>query len=352
MSAVSRQAYVYVGLAGEGQHIGAGGVYRRADGDQEWQTVASGLPQNPQVRALLVHPRNPEIIYAGTQRGPYRSDDCGDHWEPLGDPHDGGEVWSLAFHPHDPNTIFAGYEPCAIERSEDGGASWRKMNTEEVIFPHVTTYMEPLAKRVIGIAIDSSHPMDMYAAIEVGGVLASRDGGESWESVTDGLYTEIHTLDLHGVEVNAAQPGSVYIVTRVGPFRSRDRGRHWEYVQVEEMFPGGSYCRELLTAPDDPRTMYLAASAGGGASPAGTVPAGALFRSRDTGETWEKMDLGETPASLMARVAISRADPSQLHCCSRDGQVFSSYDAGDTWDKSQLPAETLRGRHVYSMACG
>ena len=49
-------------------------------------------------------------------------------------------------------------------------------------------------------------------------------------------------------------------------FRSRDKGARWEHVQVEEMFPGGSYCRDLLVAPDDPKTMYLAAGAGGGAA--------------------------------------------------------------------------------------
>jgi len=32
------------------------------------------------VRALAVHPQNPEIVYAGTQSGPYRSADRGDTW--------------------------------------------------------------------------------------------------------------------------------------------------------------------------------------------------------------------------------------------------------------------------------
>jgi len=133
--------------------------------------------------------------------------------------------------------------------------------------------------------------MDMYAAIEVGGLLASRDGGESWESITDGLYVRNNTLDLHGVQVSPAAPGTVYIIAQVAMFRSRDRGHHWEHVQVEEMFPGGSYCRGLLVAPNDPHTMYLAAGAGGGGAPRGTQEAGALFRSLDIGETWERVDL-------------------------------------------------------------
>src|SRR6266581_4207128 len=135
------RTFVYVGLAGEGEYIGAGGLYRYATDNAEWQNLSKGLPSNPQVRALLMNPHNPAILYAGTHRGPYRSDDRGEHW--------------------------------------------KKMNTEKVIFPHITTYMPPLGKRVIGMAADPSDPQDMYAAIEVGGLLASHDGGESWESTTD-----------------------------------------------------------------------------------------------------------------------------------------------------------------------
>ena len=145
--------------------------------------------------------------------------------------------------------------------------------------------MPPLAKRVIGIAADPSNPQDMYASVEVGGLLASRDGGESWESITDGVYVDNHTVDLHGVKVSQAAPGVVYIIAQIAMFRSRDRGHHWEHVRFGEMFPGGSYCRGLTIAPDDPKTMYLAAGAGGGSAPPGTKEAGALFRSQDIGET-------------------------------------------------------------------
>ena len=352
MSPDNHETYVYVGLAGEGEHIGLGGLYRRADGDEEWQSITNDLPQNPQVRTLLVHPEKPEIIYAGTHLGPYRSDDRGDHWEALEAPREGADVWSLAFHPQDPNIIYAGYEPCAIYRSETGGASWRKTDTEKVRFPHITTYLPPLGKRVIGIAADPSNPMDMYAAIEVGGLLASRDGGESWESAIDGPYVRNNTLDLHGVQVSPTAAGLVYIITQVAMFRSRDRGYHWEHVQIEEMFPGGSYCRGLQIAPDDPKTMYLAAGAGGGGAPPGTVEAGALFKSRDTGETWQRVDIGDIPPCRMFQIAIDRAVPSNIYCCARYGQVYTSSDHGSTWSKSQIPGELSRNRHIYPMVCG
>jgi photosystem II stability/assembly factor-like uncharacterized protein len=352
MTADHHQTFVYVGLAGEGEYIGTGGLYRRAADDGEWQSLSKGLPENPQVRALRIHPQNPAILYAGTQTGPYRSDDRGEHWEALEAPQVGTDVWSLAFHPNDRNIIYAGYEPCAIYRSEDGGEHWKAMNTAKVVFPHITSYMPPLGKRVIGITADPSDPQDVYAAVEVGGLLASRDSGESWESITDGLYVRNNTVDLHGVQVSPSAPGTVYIITQVAMFRSRHRGRHWEHVQIEEMFPGGAYCRGLVVAPDDPKTMYLAAGAGGGGAPKGTREAGALFRSRDIGETWERVDIGDTPPSRMAQIAIDGTSPSHIYCCAMHGQVYGSRDSGQTWQKSQLPVETSRSRRIYAMVCG
>ena len=122
----------------------------------------------------------------------------------LNGPRNAGDVWSLAFHPQDPDVIYIGYDPCAIYRSEDGGSNWRQMNTKGVIFPHITTYMPPLGKRVMEIASDPSNPMDVYAAVEVGGLLASRDGGWNWQSIIDGPYMGNNTLDLHGVQVSSA----------------------------------------------------------------------------------------------------------------------------------------------------
>jgi photosystem II stability/assembly factor-like uncharacterized protein len=119
------------------------------------------------------------------------------------------------------------------------------------------------------------------------------------------------------------------------------------------MFPGGSYCRDLLVAPDNPHVLYLAAGAGGGGAPRGIPEAGALFRSLDVGETWERVNIGEMPPSRMAVVAIDRARPSRLYCCTREGQLYGSDDGGKTWQKAPVvPGEMSRRCHVYALACG
>lgn len=352
MVASDHRTYVYVGLAGEGDYIGEGGIVRRADGENDWTDISKGLPNNAQVRALAIRPDDPSIVFAGTDKGVYRSKDRGDSWETLSNPAPGNEVWSLSIHPDNPDVILAGYDPCSISRSQDGGDTWKMMDTSAVVYPFITTYMPPTAKRVIGMAFDPSNTQDIYAAVEVGGLLASRDGGDTWISMIDGPYIKNNTLDLHQVEVSSAAPGTVHIATQTAMFRSRDKGARWEHVQVEEMFPGGSYCRDLKVAPDDPKTIYLAAGAGGGAAPADVVQEGALFRSRDVGETWDRLDLGETVPGRMMAIAIDQAAPDHIYCAAYSGEVYSSLDGGNKWSKSVLPGESSRYLHVYPMVCG
>ena len=117
------KAYVYVGLAGEtapNRPIKSG-LYRMAVGDDRWELITRGLPEAPAIRAIVTHPERPGTVYAGTQHGPYRSTDRGEHWEKLDVADHGMPVWSLAFDPRDANVLYAGYENCHIFRSDDGG---------------------------------------------------------------------------------------------------------------------------------------------------------------------------------------------------------------------------------------
>ncbi|MGZ5259320.1 MAG: WD40/YVTN/BNR-like repeat-containing protein, partial [Burkholderiales bacterium] len=156
-----------------------GGLFRTSTDDGEWQAVTAGLPENVEARAFLVHPHDSDVIYAGTQDGPYRSTDGGKRWERLGFPDRGSVVWSLAFHPKQPRVMYAGVAPVALYRSEDGGDSWKKLPARS---PEHCAMGFPT--RTTRIAVDPGRPDDVYAALEVSGVIRSTDGGESWTDLS------------------------------------------------------------------------------------------------------------------------------------------------------------------------
>jgi photosystem II stability/assembly factor-like uncharacterized protein len=196
--------------------------------------------------------------------------------------------------------------------------------------------------RTIAMAVDPAHPDHLYVALEVGGVIRSLDGGDTWQAINNGLAPNVGLLDLHGLQVSAAQADTVFISVRAGLLRSHDRGDHWESIDFGK-FSHITYCRDLRVAPFDPRTLYVSL---GQAARSGE---GALYRSRDLGESWERVDRGLTPKSTMMAVALTARQPTCVYCCTRDGEVFGTHDGGAAWQASPLPAGT---QEVRALACG
>jgi photosystem II stability/assembly factor-like uncharacterized protein len=62
------------------------GVYRSKDGGLTWNLLSTGLPSNPYVNALFIHPKIKSLIYAGTSsRGIFRTTDGGNSWTEIND---------------------------------------------------------------------------------------------------------------------------------------------------------------------------------------------------------------------------------------------------------------------------
>ena len=348
---MSGTSNVYVGAARAGS--GLGGLYRKAADSDAWQRLDGGLPEDTQVQAITVHPGDPDTVFIGTHRGPYRSRDRGDSWERLDFPDDGTQVWALTVHPSQPNVLYAGTSPVGVFRSEDGGDSWRRLPLPAL--PEHVKMGFPC--RVMRLAVEPSDRDHIYATLEVGGVIRSLDGGETWDDCSAGLIelaarphlkskiqsdTEIEgMMDGHALAVSAASPSTVYLAVRMGLFRSRDGGQDWEDMEVGRFSPL-TYARDIRVSNQDPNVFYLCLS------PAARSEDGSLYRSDDLGETWSRFDHNVKAEATMMAVALHPNDPAQVHCVSRCGQRFSTLDGGKTWDESRLPDGV---RDIYAVAC-
>ena len=308
---------ILVGTVGQG-------IMRSPDSGETWRRLGidQGLHTDAMVRTLAVHPKSPSTIYAGTERGVYRSDDAGGTWRLEEGPLREHCVWALAIDPQRPQTMFAGTgtpAPARLFRSTDGGVTWdlRPMEAaEECINVGIP--------RVTGIAIDPAYTRKVWVGIEVDGVRYSADGGDTWASVNGAIPNP----DVHNVVVAAGPPQTVFVVVNNDVFTSTDDGATWKPVGIRERFPW-SYPRGIAVHPDDPRVVLLTI----GDTTPGSI--GTVMKSTDTGVTWEELPLPVQTNTAMWVVNVQPFNAQVVFAGSRYGYLYRSDDGGSSWTKLQ-----------------
>ena len=316
------------------------GLFRRGPGQNSWEPLQVGLPERVKVYAIVEG--QGDVLFVGAHQGGYRSDDGGNSWVDTKVPSNGRPIYSLLVHPDAPDTIYAGSDPAAIFKSEDGGRSWQRFVTVQP--DGAITGCFPV--RVLKMAIDPSDTSNIYAALEVGGVIRSLDGGENWQDISAGLLELSHEphlrncilsddltegmMDLHALTVSAAQPGTVWIANRMGLFVSEDRGDHWSEFGIGR-FSNLQYGRDLMVSPHDPNVFVAALS------DSSRGVSGSVYRSDDTGTNWQRIDHDISIDSTLMTVTVSKRDPAHIFCGARAGQIFGTEDGGKNWMSLPLP---------------
>ena len=308
---------LYAGTVGQG-------VWRSLDNGETFQRHCAGMFMEAEVRALAADPSEPGTLYAGTDAGLYRTTNGGDRWIRAEAPFDPGNgwpagisIWSVLVHPKNPDLIYVGTCPSAIYRSRDGGNKWEKLNAA------LTPECPPIVySRVTCLKADPNDDAVIWAGVEIDCVWRSDDTGDTWLRLAEGLSSP----DIHDLAFLPGAPGTVYASTNNDLNVSRDNGATWQPQHVKERFPF-AYCRGLAAKSGDANTLFL----GNGNGPPGT--AGALQVSRDAGRTWQQAALTPPPNSTVWAFATNPGAPNLLFCVSINGYLYRSEDGAENWTK-------------------
>jgi len=298
------------------------GVMRSHDSGETWQriSIGQGMHSDAMIRSLTHNPRRPEVVYAGTDKGLYCSDNAGGTWKHLESPLNPFAVWAITIDPLNPEIMFAGTgTPCraTLFRSTDGGKTWEEKPAG--IADECPNVGIP---RITGIAIDPVNRRNVWAGIEVDGARFSSDCGETWKPINGAIPNP----DVHSVAVAEGPPKTVFIVVNNEVYTSTDDGATWNALHIRQTFPW-SYPRNIMVQPGDPKTVFLTI----GDSTPGRV--GTVMRSRDVGKTWESLPLPVQPNSAMWAVHARPDNPKLMVAGSRYGYLYHSDDGGDSWRK-------------------
>jgi hypothetical protein len=304
----------------------------RLDGAGEAWTVELSLSGSG-AQCLAVDPIDGDTVFAGLREGGVRrSLDGGRSWTDCKVPEPG--VFSLAVSAAD-GAVYAGCEPSRLFRSDDKGDSWSELEGLLALpsRPHWSFPPRPWTSHVRWIA-PSPHEADLLlVGIELGGLMRSSDGGQSWQDHRPGAQRDVHSLAWHpGV------PGRAYEAGGGGAAFSTDAGETWEPADESR---DRHYTWSVTVDPDDPDHWYVSASTGPYAAHGRGDPQARIYLRRDGGP-WQQL-AGGLPEPLPAMPYALLATGRCLYVGLADGQLWMSPDRGDSWAPLRLEGDTLSG---------
>ncbi|HVS62225.1 MAG TPA: hypothetical protein VMT85_01855 [Thermoanaerobaculia bacterium] len=200
--------------------------------------------------------------------------------------------------------------------------------------------------RVTAVAGVVQHPETFYMGATGGGVWRTDDLGTTWRNLSDGFFA---TSSIGAIDVADSDPNVVYvgtgsacirsnIITGRGVYGSTDGGDTWRFLGLRESGAIG----DLVIHPDDPDLLYVAALG----HIFGPNEERGVFRSRDGGESWEKVlwvsertgavDLSMDPSNprkIFASAWTAERKPWTILSGSEESGLFVTHDRGDTWQR-------------------
>lgn len=309
------------------------------------QLTAAGEPsmrlglERCDVHCVAVDPGDRDLVFAGTwDDGVHRSRDGGRTWEPVADEISERRILSLAVSRAGggPPVVYVGTEPANLYESTDGGASWRRLAGIHAVASAPRWFYPPRAggQRVRSIAPHVDDRALLLAGIEVGGVLRSRDGGETWEDRKRHAFEDSHALATHPLV-----PDRVYQAAAGGVALSTDRGESWKRVDkgLRRRFVWA-----LAVDSADPDLWYVSAAHHPRSAHAGDGRADAAIYRKVGDGPWRATPASDGMARMPFALVALRGHPRALVAGLDDGRLLLSEDACESWQDLGVTVPRIR----------
>jgi hypothetical protein len=291
-------------------------------------------------RCLAVDPADRDTVFAGLlDGGVRRSVDGGRSWIECELPE--RAVFSLAVSAAD-GTLYAGTEPSRLFRSDDQGESWSELKAllELPSRPTWSFPPRPWTSHVRWIAPSPHDAGLLLVGIELGGLMRSSDGGESWQDQRPGAQLDVHSLAWH-----PQAPGRAYEAGGGGAAFSTDAGDTWKRADDGR---DRHYTWSVTVEPDDPDCWYVSASTGPRAAHGRGDSQSRIYRRRGD-QPWHAL-AGGLPEPLPAMPYALLATEGRLFAGFANGLLWESGDRGDSWGAVQIDGDEPDG--LLALATG
>ena len=241
---------------------------------------------------------NPNLYYMGTAGGGvWKTQDAGSTWEPISDGYFGGSIGAIAVSESDPNIIYVGEGEQTLRGNVSSGhGMWKSTDAGET-WHYIGL---PKSEHISRIRIHPENPEIVYVGV-IGnlwkpnperGLYKTNDGGMTWEKilyVSDKAGIGDLILDPNNSRIIYATTWQMkrngYRMDSGGPdskiFRSYDSGKTWEDISEFNglpSFPWGIV--GVAISPVNSKRIWVMVEADNGG----------LFRSDDGGNNWEKVN--------------------------------------------------------------
>ncbi|MFW6140582.1 MAG: VPS10 domain-containing protein [Acidobacteriota bacterium] len=275
-------------------------------------------------------------------------------WRCIG-PYRGGRVTAVAGIPSQPYTYYFGACGGGVWKTEDGGLSWEPISdgyfkTGSVGAVAVSEYDPNVVYVGMGeapIRGNVSHGNGMYKSV---------DGGKTWKHIGLG-----DTYQISRVRIHPRNPDLVYVAAlghvygpnmQRGVFRSKDGGETWEKILYVSDKAGAI---DLILDPFNPRVIY-AAFWSAHRTPYSLVsggPGSGLYKSTDSGNTWEELHRKPgMPQGVLGKIGVAASGAQQDRVWAiveaEQGGVFRSDDGGQTWTRVNSERKLRQRAWYYS----